>query len=62
MVSNHEVLYILIRFESDLLSPRESTKNRRNGAQGSNCKIFVNSENMFEIYDKNYPVKKIISI
>ena len=36
----------------------ESAKNGRNGAHGLNCIIFVNSEVIFEIYDKNYPIKK----
>ena len=40
------------------MSPRESAKNGRIGAHGLNCKIFVNSEFRFEIYDKNYPMKK----
>ena len=55
----NDVLYILLEFETDRMSPRESAKNGRNGAHGSNCKIFVNSEFRFEIYDKNYPIKKI---
>ena len=54
----NEFLYILVEFESDRMSPRESAKNGRNGAHGLNCKIFVNSEFRFEIYDKNYPMKK----
>ena len=41
------------------MSPRESAKNERSGAQGINCKIFVNSELIFEIYDENYHMKKI---
>ena len=52
------VLYILGEFEGDRMSPRESAKNGRNGAHGLNCKIFVNFEVEFEIYDKNYPRKK----
>ena len=56
----NDVLYILVEFESDRMSPRESTKNGRIGAHGLNCKIFVNSEFRFEIYDKNYPMKKKI--
>ena len=51
-------LYILVEFESDRISPHESTKNGRNGAHGLTCKIFVNSELKFEIYDENYPRKK----
>ena len=54
-----DVLYILVEFETDRISPRESAKNGRNGANGLNCIIFVNSEVIFEIYDKNYPMKKI---
>ena len=38
---------------------RESAKNGRNSAHGLNCIIFVNSELIFEIYDENYPTKKI---
>ena len=53
-----DLLYILVEFESDRMSPRESTKNGRIGAHGLNCKIFVNSEFRFEIYDKKYPTKK----
>ena len=48
----------MVEFESDRMSPRESTKNGRIGAHGLNCKIFINSEFRFEIYDKNYPMKK----
>ena len=55
----HNVLHILVRFETDRISPRESAKNGRMGAGGLNCKIFVNFEVRFEIYDKNYPKKKI---
>ena len=51
-------LYILVDFESDRMSPRESTKNGRIGAHGLNCKIFDNTEFRFEIYDKNYFMKK----
>ena len=54
-----DVLYILVEFESDRMSPRESAKNGRIGAHGLNCIIFVNSEVIFEIYDKNYPIKNI---
>ena len=53
-----DLLDILIEFESDRMSPRESTKNGRIGAHGLSCKIFVNSEFRFEIYDKNYSKKK----
>ena len=51
-----DVLYILVEFESDRISPRKSAKNGRIGAHGSNCKIFVHSELIFEIYDENYPM------
>ena len=54
----NDVHYILVKFESDRISPRESAKNGRNGAHGLNCKIFVNFEFRFEIYHKNYPMKK----
>ena len=55
----NDVLYILVEFESNRMSPRESAKNGRIGAHGLNCKIFVDSEFRFEIFDKNYPRKKI---
>ena len=32
----NDVLYILVEFESDRMSPRESAKNGRNGAHGLN--------------------------
>ena len=54
----NDFLYILVEFESDRMSPRESTKNGRIGAHGLDFKIFVKSELIFEIYDKNYPRKK----
>ena len=53
-----EALYILVEFESDRISPRESAKNGRNGADGLNCIIFVKSELIFEIYDENNHRKK----
>ena len=49
-----DVLYILVEFDSDQISLRESAKNGRNGAHGFNCIIFVNSELLFEIYDENF--------
>ena len=49
----NDVLYNLVEFESDRMSPRKSAKNGRIGAHGLNCKIFVNFEFRFEIYDKN---------
>ena len=55
----NDVLYILLEFETDRMSPRESAKNGRIDAHGLNCKICVNSEFRFEIYDKNNPRKKI---
>ena len=54
----NDVLYILVEFETNRMSPRESAKNGRNGTHGLNCKIFLNFELGFEIYDKNYPRKK----
>ena len=60
MISDEDdVFYILVEFKSDQISPRESAKNGRLGAHGLNCRIFVKSEVIFEIYDKNYPRKKI---
>ena len=50
------VLYILVKFESDRMSPREGAKNGRIGAHGLNWIILVNSELSFEILDKNYPI------
>ena len=43
----NDFLNILVEFESDRMSLRESAKNGRIGAHG------------FEIYDKIYPMKKI---
>ena len=54
----NDILYVLVEFETDRMSPCESAENGRNGAHGLNCIIFVNSEVIFEIYDKNYPLKK----
>ena len=54
----NDILYIPVKFETDRMSPRESAENGRNGAHGLNCIIFVKSELIFEIYDKNYPMKK----
>ena len=42
-----DVLYILVEFESDRMSSRETAKNGRIGAHGLNFKIFVNSEVIF---------------
>ena len=53
----NDILYILVEFETDRMSPCESAENGRNDAHGLNCLIFVNSEVIFEIYDKNYPIK-----
>ena len=57
-----DVLHMLVEFESDRISPRESTKNGRMGAHGLNWKIFVNSELIFEINDENYSRKKFLMI
>ena len=59
IIAQDDVFYILVEFERDRVSPRESPKNGRTGAHGLKCIIFVNSELIFEIYDKNYPIKKI---
>ena len=56
---NDDALYILVDFESDRFSPCESAKIGRIGSHGLNCTIFVNSDLIFEIYDENYPRKKI---
>ena len=40
----NDVLHILVEFESDRMSPRESAKNGRIGAHGLKCIIFINSE------------------
>ena len=56
------ILYILVEFETDRMSPRESAENGWNGAHGLSCIFFVNSEVIFEIYDKNYPMKKNSSL
>ena len=47
-----DVSYFLVEFEDDRLRPKENTKYGRKGAHGLNCKIFVNPEAIFEIYDK----------
>ena len=41
-----DAIYILVEFESDGMSPRESAKKGRMGAHGLNCKIFDKSELM----------------
>ena len=46
------------KYEVDGMRSNESTKNGQKGAHGLNCKIFVNFEVIFEIYDKNYHRKK----
>ena len=53
-----DVFYSLSESEVDGMRPKESSKNGRKGAHGFNCKIFVNFEAIFEIYDENYPRKK----
>ena len=52
------VFFIVVEFQSDRMSPRESAKNGRIGSNGLNYKIFVKAELIFEIYDKNYSRKK----
>ena len=59
ILNQDKYLFILLEFESDRMSPRESTKNGRIGANGLNRKIFLNSELIFKINDKNYARKKI---
>ena len=54
-----DVSCILLEFEVDGMRPSESTKNGRKGAHRLNCKIFVNFEVIFEVYDKNYLRRKI---
>ena len=49
--------FFLEEFESERMSPCESTKNGRIGAHGWKRKIFVKSELKFEIYDENYARK-----
>ena len=61
ILDEYDPLHILVEFASDRISPRESAKNGRNGADGLNCIIFVKSELIFEIYDENYHRKKKIS-
>ena len=48
------IFFILVEFECDRMSPRESPKNGRIGAYGFKCQIFLNSELIFEIYHKNH--------
>ena len=50
----YDVFHIWVKFESDRIHFRESAKSGRNGAHGLNCKILVNSENIFKVFDKNY--------
>ena len=52
-----DAFYILVEFERDRMSPRESAKNGRISAHGLNCIIFVNSELILEIYNEIYPIK-----
>ena len=54
-----DVLYILIEFESDRMRLRKSAKNGRNGAHGLNCKIFANSEVIFEIENSFLKVGRV---
>ena len=49
--SENDALNIFVEFKSDRISPRESAKNGRNGADGLICIIFVKSELIFEIYN-----------
>ena len=58
ILDEHDPHYILVEFKRDRISPRESAKNSRNGADWLNCIIFVKSELIFEISDKNYLMKK----
>ena len=53
----NDVKYILVEFESDRMSQRETAKNERIGAYGLKCNFF-NFKLGFEIYDKNYSRKK----
>ena len=46
------VFYFLVQFEDDPMRPNESSKNGQKGAHELNCKIFVNSEAISEVYDK----------
>ena len=54
--------YILIKFSSDRMSPRDCAKNRQNDAQGLNCNFFVDSDIIFEIHAKDYHIKKFLYI
>ena len=56
------MFHSLGEFESDRIRFRESDKSGRNGAHGLNFIIYVNSLLIFEINDKNYPMKKISSL
>ena len=57
-----DVFYIVIEFEVDGMRSNESTKNGRKAARGLNCKIFVNFEAIFEIYDESYHRKFFIGL
>ena len=48
----YDDLDILVEFESDRMSPRESAKNGRIGAHGLNGIIFVNSE----LFSKHFEI------
>ena len=61
LAKQDSVSYILLEFESDRMSPRESVKNEQNGAHGLNCKTFVNSDVIFHISVKNYSITKFLS-
>ena len=43
IIVEDDVLNILVEFEGDRISPRESAENGQIGAQRLNCKIFVSS-------------------
>ena len=58
----NDVLCILLEFETDRKSPRESAKNGRIGAHGLNCIIFVNSEFRFLILDEKYHMKNFFML
>ena len=60
-----DILYILVEFERDRISPRQSGKNGQSGAHELNCILFFNSKLKFENYDnydKSYPMKRIPSL
>ena len=54
-----DVLFLLLEFENDLMSPHESAKNGRIGANGLNCFFLILSSYFKSTKKKNYFWQKI---